>query len=188
MSLSLPTLAAVADTFRAVLSQCRAAQRPSWGCPQTEHSSHTAKPGQPGEEPLQPQKWQQVSNPNLSTTGHRAVPHNGKPAAAGATLIMKVGLSTTNYFLSPDLSSEGCKSRRKPQVGACSVATYSWAGWCRHLWLAEQQERQGGSHSASLESGRQCWHREGLAGNPGGYSHLSCQRIQLQAREAGSTG
>lgn len=87
------------------------------------------------------------------------------------TLIRKAGLSTTNCFVSPDVSPEGCKSWRRPQVGTCSVGTYSWAEWCRHLchrpgW---QSSRRGTARAtapslspatltwAMLAQGRVCW-------------------------------
>lgn len=113
-----------------------------------------------------------------------------------ATLKTKVGLSAINCFLSPDVSPEGCKSWRRPQVATCSVATYSWAEWCRHLchrppWQSSRRGTAGATApslrpaaltSAMLAQGRVCWEIKGI-------THTSpARRTQLQAGEVGSDG
>lgn len=90
------------------------------------------EPGHPCEEPLQPPamaaglipqpvhrrtRGSAVQRKTCCCWGHRVT----------TTLKTKVGLNTMKCLLSPDVSPESCKSRRRPQVGTCSVATYSWA-------------------------------------------------------------
>lgn len=200
MSLGLPTQAAPDRHIRAALSWVQSSTETHLRVTpyRTQYSQLPipVEPGQPGEEPQQPQNWLQVSSQYLSPTGHRAVPHRGKPAAMTSTLIMKVGLSTIN-FLSPDLSPEGYKSWRRPQAGTCAVATYSWAEWCRHLchhprWQSSWRGRAGATApslgpavltSAMLAQGRVYWEIKGI-------THISpVRRIQLQqAGEVGSAG
>lgn len=107
------------------------------------------------------------------------------------TLIRKVGWSTINCFFLPDASPEGCKSWRRPQIGTCSVATYSWAEWCRHLchrprWQSSPRGTAGATApslspaaltSAMLAQGRVCWEI-----NQKSTSHIPCEEDPAPSR------
>jgi len=131
------------------------------------------------------QQQLQVSSHSLSSAGSTAQREAGccRGCRATTALKMNAGLSATNCVLSPDVSPESCKPRRRPQAGTCSVATRAVTGAATRPGRAARD----GWRAPRLRG--RCPHQEGFAGKPRGFcrcNHLlqgepSSKYVQLAA-------